>query len=128
MEMLSAPWLGRIQLALQHHRLDQATDLLELGLATVPVRPRLSVKLRVLQTLVQHRQGHSRRALRTLQRARETARAGGRHGALLDEGATLDQVPGVEKHCAVPHCVVALRWVESDNYLGRSFDSYLGRW
>lgn len=108
--MLSAPWLCRIQLALQQHRLDRATDLLESALAIAPVRPLLSVEHHVLQALVQHRQGHSRLALRTLQRARETARVGGCYRALLDEGAMLDQVPGVEMNCAAPQCVAALRW------------------
>lgn len=46
-EMLSAPWLGRIQLALQQHRLDRAADLLESALAIVSVRPLLSGKLHV---------------------------------------------------------------------------------
>lgn len=45
--MLRAPWLGGIQLALQLHRLDRATDLLESALTTVPVRPLLLVKLHV---------------------------------------------------------------------------------
>jgi hypothetical protein len=62
------------------------------------------------QALVQHRQRHSRLGLPKLQRARETACAGRCYRALLDEGGILDQVPGVEKHCAVPQCVAALRW------------------
>ncbi|MFM0038653.1 hypothetical protein [Paraburkholderia strydomiana] len=100
-EMLGGPWLGRIRLALQRHRLDRVTGLLEPALSIVPVRLLLSVKLHVLQALVQHWQGHTRLALRTLQRACEAARVGGCSQALLEEGAMLDQVPGVEMDCAV---------------------------
>lgn len=94
--MLSGPWLGRIRLALQQHRFDRATGLLESALSIVLVRLLLSVNFHVLQALVQHRQGHTRLALRTLQRACEAARVGGWSRALLEEGAMLDQAPGVE--------------------------------
>ncbi|MBY4791630.1 LuxR C-terminal-related transcriptional regulator [Burkholderia multivorans] len=88
-EMLSGPLLGHIRLALQQQQLERAADLVESALAIVPVRPLLSVKLQVLQALVQHRQGQTRLALRTLQRVCEAVRAGGCRRALLDEGAEL---------------------------------------
>jgi hypothetical protein len=94
--MLSGPWLGRIRLALQQHRFDRAIGLLESALSIVLVRLLLSVNFHVLQALVQHRQGHTRLALRTLQRACEAARVGGCSRALLEDGAMLDQAPGVE--------------------------------
>lgn len=105
-EALSGPLLGRIRLALQQCRLDRAADLLKSALAIVPVRPLLSVKLNVLQALVQHRQGQTRLALRTFQHACETARSGGCYRALLDEGAELavmlDPVTGSEVDRAPP--------------------------
>ncbi|MCR5893178.1 LuxR family transcriptional regulator [Burkholderia sp. HAN2018] len=88
-ELLSGPLLGRIRLALQQQRLDRAAELLKAALGIVPARPLLSVKLQVLQALVQHRQGHTRLALRTLQSAQDAARAGGCTRALLDEGGEL---------------------------------------
>lgn len=100
-ELLSGPLLGRIRLALHRHQLDRAGELLKAALAITPTRPLLSVKLHVLQALVQHRQGHTRLALRTLQGVQEMARAGGCRRALLDEGAELvallDQVPDAER-------------------------------
>nr|WP_246327213.1 LuxR C-terminal-related transcriptional regulator [Burkholderia guangdongensis] len=105
-EMLSGPLLGRIRLALHQRRLDRAAELLKAASSIMPVRPLLSVKLDVLHALVQHRQGQTRLALRTLARACETARAGGCHRALLDEGAELvallDQVPDAAADRAVP--------------------------
>lgn len=105
-EMLSGALLGRIRLALLQQRLDRATDLLESALAIVPVRPLLSVKLHVLQALVQHRQGQTRLALRTLRKVCEIADAGRCRRALLDEGAELntllEQFPGIETDRSVP--------------------------
>ncbi|CAB3961091.1 MULTISPECIES: LuxR C-terminal-related transcriptional regulator [Burkholderia] len=106
-EMLSGRLLGRIRLALFRQQLDRACELLKAALAITPARPLLSVKLHVLQALVQHRQGHTRLALRTLQGVRETANAGGCRRALLDEGAELvallDQSPDAE----MPHTAQA---------------------
>ena len=99
-EMLSGRLLGRIRLALFRQQLDRAGELLKAALAITPARPLLSVKLHVLQALLQHRQGHTRLALRTLQGLRQTASAGGCRRALLDEGAELvallDQAPDAE--------------------------------
>ncbi|MGU7779059.1 LuxR C-terminal-related transcriptional regulator [Burkholderia sp. PU8-34] len=88
-EMLSGPLLGRIRLALLQHRLDRASELLKAAMSVAAARPLLSIKLHVLHALVQHRQGQTRLALRTLQQARDAARAGGCTRALLDEGAEL---------------------------------------
>ncbi|RQS71634.1 LuxR family transcriptional regulator [Burkholderia sp. Bp8963] len=99
-EMLSGALLGRIRLALLQHRPERAAELLKTALAIVPARPLLTVKLQVLQALVQHRQGQTRLALRTLQRVGDAARAGGCRRALLDEGAELvamlDSMPDAE--------------------------------